>query len=78
MGALELGERGLLLVRTLAVLERAVGLGGESRLLLGRVLVVLEHGIGLGRVPVHRVALGGAEEKLLASKCLPGCGSRGK
>ena len=57
MGALELGERSLLLVGALAVLERAC-LGGERRLRLGRVLVVLKHGVGLGRVTVHRVGVG--------------------
>eukprot|EP00964_Phaeocystis_antarctica_P163614 scaffold140102_cov136-Phaeocystis_antarctica.AAC.1 len=56
MGAVDVGERRLLLVLgALAVPERA-GVGGESRLLLGRALVVLEHGVGLGRVIVHRVA----------------------
>eukprot|EP00964_Phaeocystis_antarctica_P003371 scaffold1803_cov63-Phaeocystis_antarctica.AAC.2 len=59
MGALELGERRLLLVLGALAVPEGADVGGESRLLLGRVLVVLillEHGVGLGRVIVHRVA----------------------
>eukprot|EP00964_Phaeocystis_antarctica_P019122 scaffold10549_cov59-Phaeocystis_antarctica.AAC.2 len=79
MGAVDLGERRLLLVLgALAVSEGAdVGgeIGGESRLLLGRVLVVPERGVGLGRVVVHR---GAKEEQelwalvwLVSDVCLP-------
>eukprot|EP00964_Phaeocystis_antarctica_P048884 scaffold28313_cov52-Phaeocystis_antarctica.AAC.3 len=68
MGALDRGERSLLLVGALAVMERAVGLGGGSRLLLGRVLVVLERGVGLGRVVVHHVGV-------VCEQSLPGCGA---
>eukprot|EP00964_Phaeocystis_antarctica_P129786 scaffold93666_cov34-Phaeocystis_antarctica.AAC.1 len=69
MGAVDLGERRLLLVLgALAVMERAdVGgeIGGEGRLLLGRVLVVPERGVGLVRVVVHRGAK--EEQELWAS-----------
>ena len=72
MGAVDVGERRLLLV--LGALERA-DVGGESRVLLGRAVAVLEeHAVGRGRVFVHRVA--GEEQELwaswFASKCLPG------
>ena len=83
MGAVDLGERRLLLVLgALATWERA-DVGGESRLLLGRAAVVLEeHAVGHGCISVHRVA---EEEQELwaswsASKCLRGlrcrCGAR--
>eukprot|EP00964_Phaeocystis_antarctica_P015164 scaffold8364_cov72-Phaeocystis_antarctica.AAC.1 len=64
MGALEPGERRLLLVLGALAVPEGADVGGESRLLLGRVLavVVLERGVGLGRVIVHRVA---EEEKEL-------------
>eukprot|EP00964_Phaeocystis_antarctica_P037775 scaffold21597_cov56-Phaeocystis_antarctica.AAC.5 len=56
MGAVDLGERRLLLVLgALAGPERA-DVGGESRLLLGRAVAVLEErGAGLGRWVVFRV-----------------------
>ena len=54
MGAVDLGERRLLLVLGALAMERAdVGLG--SRLLLGRAVGVLEaHAVGRGRLVVHR------------------------
>ena len=57
MGAVDVGERRLLLVLgALAVPERA-DVGGESRLFLGRAVAVLEeHAVGRGRLVVHRVA----------------------
>ena len=66
MGAVDLGERRLLLVLgALATWERA-DVGGESRLLLGRAVVVLEeHAVGHGRISVHREA---EEEQEFASE----------
>ena len=65
MGAVDLGERRLLLVLGALAVERAdVGLG--SRLLLGRAVGVLEaHAVGRGRLVVHRVAE--EEQELWAS-----------
>ena len=56
MGAVDLGERRLLLVLGALAVSEGADVGGESRLLLGRVLVVPERGVGLGRVVVHRGA----------------------
>ena len=56
MGAVDLGERRLLLVLGALAVSKGADVGGESRLLLGRVLVVPERGVGLGRVVVHRGA----------------------
>eukprot|EP00964_Phaeocystis_antarctica_P043446 scaffold24930_cov69-Phaeocystis_antarctica.AAC.2 len=77
MGAVELGERQLLLVlRALAVPEGA-DVGGESRLLLGRAVAVLEgHAVGRGRLVVHRVACqqqgSCSQDRLAVSQCRSG------
>eukprot|EP00964_Phaeocystis_antarctica_P131188 scaffold95043_cov36-Phaeocystis_antarctica.AAC.2 len=68
MGAVDLGERPLLLVLGVLAGPEGADVGGESRLLLGRVLVVLERGVGLGRVVVHLVGV-------VCEQSLPGCGA---
>eukprot|EP00964_Phaeocystis_antarctica_P016930 scaffold9321_cov52-Phaeocystis_antarctica.AAC.3 len=55
MGAVELGERRLLLVLGALAGPEHADVGGESRLLLGRAVTVLEeHAVGRGCVVVHQ------------------------